>query len=160
MLTFALSEELFSYQCDKNLPMFNPRAGNETKSVIFLFREASKRFRCRHSTLGKLENVCCFFVDVFFPQTGHITGSLNFSGSMKCSRQVSTLSLLLCPGTVNPCDGVLLAFVLNVNEMFMKGSHCTLFPAQTSQTSTDRNVPSNRFCATFSSIGRRCRRVD
>ena len=84
-----------SHHCAKYFPMLSPWAGKETKSSIFLFCAASKRFKWRQRTLGRVPKVCCFCVAVFLPHEGQSTPSPNFSAVTKRSKHRSTLSKVL-----------------------------------------------------------------
>ena len=84
-----------SHHCAKYFPMLSPWAGKDTKSSIFLFCAASKRFKWRQRTLGRVPKVCCFCVAVFLPHEGQSTPSPNFSAVTKRSKHRSTLSNVL-----------------------------------------------------------------
>ena len=137
------------YQWDNNGPMFNPLAGNETNSLIFLFRAASKRFRCKQSTLGKVENVCCFFVGVFLLQPGQWTGSASFSGIVKCSKQLFTLIFKAVPFEALLSRDSRSTSSVSVSDMLTNGSWSTLLRPHSRHKSTDLKVPSNS-CLTTS----------
>lgn len=135
-----------THQCERNLPIFKPRAGKDTKSSIFLFRAASNRFKCKHKTLGSLENVCCFFVGVFLLQVGQSTPSPSISGRIKCSRHVSTL-ISLHEASFSACN--LSTSSDKVSEMFINSSLWTRLPPHSSHTNTERKTPS-KVCLTIS----------
>ena len=139
-----MKKNKWPYQWVKYFPMSRPCAGKATKSEIFLFATALNRFKCKHSTSGSFENVCCFMVTVFSLHETQNTGSESVSGRVKWSRQMSTL--------IFPCREIFLVSewddrnsLANGKDTFENDSDWVLLQPHCRHMRTDLRVPVNIF---------------
>jgi hypothetical protein len=119
-----------TYHWARYLPISNPRAGNETVSVSFLFAAESNLLRCKHRISGSVTNTCCWVEPAVLLHEGQCKLSDRRSGFVKCSRHDS---IAICPWWFS---------ALGIgSDMLTKDSIWVLLQLHCWHTSTDRSDP-------------------